>query len=164
MSRKLMLSLAVAAGLASTSVLAAGVGLDVNVAGMKLDKKAEVKTEGLQNASANASAEADAGLAQAAEAQTKGNAAVDAKVGAAEGHAATIDAVTGGNAASSKLGKLTGKVKAGQAKADAASKKAADAKAQADVKAEAAVNAPAAANAAANAKVQGKINAFGLGQ
>ncbi len=163
MSRKLMLSLAVAAGLSSTSVLAAGVGLDVNVAGIKVDKKAEVKTEGLQNAAAKASTQADAGLAKANEAKAKTNAAVDAQVGAAAGHAATVDSLTGGNAASAKLGKLTGKVKAGQAKADAASKQAADAKVQADVKVQAAANAPAEANASANAKLQGKINAHGLG-
>lgn len=162
MIRKL-LPLAIAGAMMTSTAMAAGVGLDVNVAGFKVDKKADVKTEAAQDATGKASAKADAGLGKANAANAKANAKVDGKMGAAKEQAGMVDALTGTNTSES-VGKADAKVKAAQSKADAASKTAADAKAGADAHVHAGHEAVNTAPAAANAKVQGKLNAMGLGQ
>lgn len=161
MMRKL-LPLAIAGALMSTTALAADVGVAVNVAGVPVEKKVEVKTTGIENAAAHASEQGQAGLDKAAAAKARAEEKADKKMKAGKDKAATLDAMTGLNTGAA-VEQADGKLKEGKDKAGKAQKKAEAAKAEADAKAKAATDAVNNAPAEANKKLQDKINATGFG-
>lgn len=159
-----LLPLAIAGMLLSAPVLAADVGVDVNVAGIPVQKSVEVDTTGVENAANNASAQGQAGLEKAAAAKGKLSLGLDKKLKQAKGHAALLDSVAGTNA-SAKLDAVETKKAEAETAADAGLEQAAAAKQQGDAAVQGAGAQASEAPAAASEKLQGKINkklGFGL--
>ncbi len=158
-----LLPLAIAGALFSFNAVAADVGVDVNVAGVPVQKTVGVvDTSGATNAASKASAKGQAGLDKAAEKKGKAFGKVDNKLQAGKEQAAALDGMTGLNT-SAHLDKVEGKKAEAEAKVDAAHQHAADAKAKGDAATAQANDAVNNAPAAANSKLQGKLNKFGLG-